>query len=122
MVANTFFEAGTGVFAAEVPALSGGTTYTLTASHDLYLASQKSITVFPAGSYLQPTTSLRSGDANNNGEVDVADLSCVGGSFGEQSGICGASGSADVNADGAVNIFDLVLTGGNYGLTGPMPW
>jgi hypothetical protein len=115
------FDAGTGAFSAAVQALAGGSTYILTASHDLYLSSQKTLTVFPGGTYAQAATTLKGGDADNNGVVGIPDLACIGGAFGGPAAPCG-TGSSDLNGDGVVNIFDLVLAGSDFGLTSPQPW
>ena len=124
----TTYDASLGTFSLNVPALAAGTTYTLTADHDLYLGRYKLLTVTPGGSYAQPTTTLRGGDANNDERVAIGDMTCIGNTFGTAVPTC-TGGSSDINADGIVNIFDLVIAGGNYGLPGPgpmdfgpMPW
>ncbi|HQY25172.1 MAG TPA: hypothetical protein PLL45_09885 [Thermoflexales bacterium] len=115
------FDPNQGLFSLSVPVIAAGTTYTLTASHDLYLPSQKVITVFPGGTYVQTTPTLLGGDADNSGAISIVDLSCIGSTFGGPGAACG-SGNSDVNADGAVNIFDLVMSGANYGQSGPQAW
>jgi hypothetical protein len=115
------FDANTGAFSLAVQALAGGTTYTLTAGHPLYLSNEKTLTVFPGGSYAQASTLLRGGDADNSGAIGIPDLTCVGGAFGGPGAPC-MTGSSDLNGDGIVNIFDLVIAGANYGLTSPQPW
>jgi len=116
------FDASTGIFSATVPVDLVGSTYNLTATHSLYLSNQLSgLAVVAGGTYNAGTTMLRAGDANNDGTINVFDLSCVGGGYGTVGTICGTGGS-DINADGTVNIFDLVLVGGNYELSAPRPW
>lgn len=115
------FDVSQGMFSLTVPVLAGGTTYTLTASHDLYLPSEKTITVLPGGSYGQTTPTLLGGDADNSGAITIVDLSCIGSAFGGAGAVCG-SGNSVINADGAVNIFDLVMAGANYGQSGPQAW
>lgn len=119
------FNAGTGAWTATVGALGGGTSYDLLASHSVYLSNQKiGVSVTP-GSSVTPTpdpTILKGGDANNDGTISVADLSCIGAAFGGPPTVCGLTGSSDINGVPPVNILDLVLAGGNYGLSSPRPW
>jgi len=126
---NTFapttvaFDNTTGAFSAIVPVLPGGTAYTIDAAHLLYLTNQKSQTFNPWDTVTLPTTTLKGGDANNDGTIDILDLACIGGSFGSTTpGTCSGSGSSDINKDSIVNILDLVLAGGNYNLSSPQVW
>ena len=120
---NTTFDATTGAYLATVPALAGGTTYTLTVDHTLYLSNQKLQLVMPGNAYPQATQTLRAGDANNDEMVSITDLSCVGGDFGGVPTLCAPlPNSSDINADGIVNIFDLVLVGGNFDKVSPQAW
>jgi parallel beta-helix repeat protein len=66
---------------------------------------------------------LLGGDATNNNEIDVGDLSCIGGDYGKTSGFtaCGGTGLSDVNGDGIVNIQDLSMCGGNL-YKNSSPW
>jgi hypothetical protein len=112
------FDPSTGEYAALVPALIGGTTYTVTASHDRYLSNRTVLTFMAGSTYVQPPVVLRGGDANLSGGVDIADLACVGGSYGGPAAPCGA-GNSDINADGFVNLFDLVIVAGNHGRAEP---
>lgn len=48
-------------------------------------------------------------DVNGDGQVNIFDLTAVGGLYGQPDGL------ADVNGDGTVNIFDLTAVGGAYG-------
>jgi hypothetical protein len=119
------FSASTGAFSASVLALVGGTSYTVVASHSLYLANQSTVASVTPGGTFSPSpaaTTLKGGDANNDGTIDIGDLSCIGGAFGGAPVVCGTTGSSDVNWDGATNIFDLVLAGGNYGSSSPLGW
>ena len=108
------FDPTTGAFTiSSVKVMPGGSNYQFDAAHSLYLGNRTTHTLNPLENYTAPATRLLGGDANNDGSIEISDLTCIGGSFG------GATGSSDVNADGAVNILDLVLSGGNYGLTSP---
>jgi hypothetical protein len=94
-------------------------TYTVTATRHEYLGASKSVTIV-AGSNSITTPKLLGGDATNDGLIEIADLTCVGGVFGTTGGAmgdCAGLGSPDINEDGVVNIFDLVLVAGNYALT-----
>lgn len=117
------YNQNTGVFTATVPVDIGGSTYKLVASHSLYLSNQlNSLAVTAGGVYHAGNTLLKAGDANNDGTIDILDLSCIGGSFRSAPASCGATGNSDINADGTVDILDLVLVGGNFRLTSPQPW
>ncbi len=125
---NTFapttvaFDNTTGAFSAIVPVLPGGSAYTIDATHLLYLTNQKSQTFNPGDTVTLPTTTLKGGDANNDGTITIGDLSCIGGDFGGAPSTCSGSGSSDINNDSIVNILDLVLAGGNYNLSSPQVW
>jgi hypothetical protein len=62
------------------------------------------------------TVVLLGGDADDSDEVDISDMSIIGGQFGN-AGAGITDSRADINDDDAVDILDLVLAGGNYGLT-----
>ena len=62
---------------------------------------------------------LLGGDVNDSDEIDITDLSSIGGKFGET--VNPATTPQDINYDGLVDILDLVLAAGNYGLTSS-PW
>lgn len=112
------FDSETGAFVAEVFVEDGGSTYILVATHRLYLSAQVNVTVMPGGTFDVGTATLRGGDADNNGVIEVNDLACIGGDFGGTPTNC----DSDINGDGIVNILDLILGGGNFGLTSPQPW
>lgn len=129
----TLADAGFGAFSAtfdatgaftidDVKVAPGGTDYTITAAHGLYLSNQLVQNLTPGATVTLPDTRLKGGDADNSGLIDVYDLACIGGAFGAAPAICGATGSSDINADGLVNILDLVLPGGNYLLGSPQAW
>jgi hypothetical protein len=120
------FSAVDGTWSANVPVGAGGTTYGIDAEHLLYLGNQMTTPskLNPGDTYVAPNTRLLGGDANNNGKIEVNDLTCIGGDFGNSppTSSCGGAGSPDINADNAVNILDLVLAGGNYDLATFQPW
>ena len=120
---STNFNPDTGAFNFNyVKVLPGGSDYQLEAGHASYLANRTRQTLHALESFAAPATRLPGGDANNDGLIDLSDLTCIGGSFGNSPVVCGTNGSSDINSDGAVNILDLVLAGGNYGLISPGAW
>jgi hypothetical protein len=120
---TTTFDPVTGVFSFDnVGVLPEGSTYQLEAVHGLYLGNRTSHLLHALETFSAPPTRLLGGDTNNDGLIDLSDLTCIGGSFGGAPVTCGTSGSSDINADGAVNILDLVLPGSNYGLSSPGEW
>jgi hypothetical protein len=120
---KTTFDPATGAFTFNnVQVSPGGTNYQLEAVHGLYLGNRTSHLLQALETFSAPQTRLLGGDANNDGLIDLSDLTCIGGSFGGAPVSCGTTGSSDINADGVVNILDLVLSGGNYGLMSPGAW
>jgi hypothetical protein len=120
---TTTFDPVTGAFTFnDVEVSPGGTSYQLDAMHGLYLGNRTSHLLNALESFAAPPTRLLGGDSNNDGLIDLSDLTCIGGSFGGTPVSCGTTGSSDINADGTVNILDLVLPGGNYGLMTPGTW
>jgi hypothetical protein len=106
----------------QVKVMPEGSNYQIEVAHKLYLSNKTSHTLHPLDPFSASPTRLLGGDANNDGLIDLGDLTCIGGSFGGPSVVCGTTGSSDINADGVVNILDLVLVGSNYGLTSPGDW
>jgi hypothetical protein len=120
---TTSFDPATGAFSFNsVRVMPGGSYYQLQAAHGLYLANRTNQMLHAAEALTAPATRLLGGDANNDGLIDISDLTCVGGSFGGAPVVCGTTGSSDLNADGVVNILDLVLPGSNYSLAAPRGW
>ena len=99
--------------------LPGGSSYTVAASHGLYLESRQAIILQPEANFDAGTIRLRGGDANGSGAIDSGDLACIGGAFGRGPQPCGDGGSSDINGDGRTNILDLVLPSGNFGRAAP---
>jgi polyisoprenoid-binding protein YceI len=96
-------------WSATVPVNVADATYKIDVAHSLYLTNQKPlVTVTNGGSFAQGTTTLKGGDANNSGTVEIGDLACIGSDFGTANNSC-AGGNSDINADNTVNILDLVL-------------
>ena len=119
---TTNFSASDGTWTTTVAVYPGSPTFDIQASHALYLTNRKTgIDLSGAGPYPQPTTRLLGGDANNDGTIQIGDLTCVGNDFGTSANNC-TGGNSDITADGNVNILDLVLVGGNFDLPAPQPW
>ena len=59
---------------------------------------------------------------NDDDQINIQDLSLIGGKFRLACGDPGWDERADINDDCAVNISDLVLAGGNWHRTSPVPW
>lgn len=121
---STNFSATDGAFSLNVPVMPTGSSYQIDAAHLLYLTNQKTpVALTTGGALTNQNTRLWGGDANNNGKVEIADLSCIGGGFGILPvSTCDDQGSADINADGKVNIQDLSIAGGNLDKTSPQAW
>jgi len=104
-------------------------TYWMVVDRDLYLPTTPlAATDYEDSKVLDtvPLTALANvvllgGDATNDDEVNIGDLSCIGGDYNGTGLVCGATGWSDVNGDGTVNIQDLSLAGGNYYKTSS-PW
>ena len=119
-VAPVPFSASNGAYSISVPYLPTGSSYKILAEHGLYLDNEDTILV--TGSLANKNTRLWGGDANNDGKVSIADLSCIGGSFGGPVvGSC-AGGSSDINADNVINVQDLAIAGGNFDKCNNQPW
>jgi hypothetical protein len=56
-------------------------------------------------------------DLNNDGKVDILDISIVAGAFGSKSGDENWNEVADIDEDGSVNILDVALVALDYGET-----
>lgn len=100
---------------------TGGTNYTLSADHSLYLKNEKT-PLNVNGQVTGQNTRLLGGDTDDNGHVYIEDMTCIGGAFNTGGPWSCSVGSPDINADGFVNIQDLSIAGGNYNKTQPQPW
>lgn len=120
------FDANGNFTIPDIPVLPTGSTYSISALHGLYLDNLKTLALLlPGTSLTGQNTRLLGGDADNSSEIDMSDLGCMGGVFGNSVpniGDCGGSGSPDINLDLKVNIQDLSIAGGNYSKTSPQNW
>jgi len=99
--------------------LAADSTYWLQADRVLYLPTTV-LYPTPAATYAHskllgtvPLTTLLKvvllgGDANNNNQIEVGDLSLIGGQYGNTGVVCGSGSCSDVTGDGIVNVQGLV--------------
>lgn len=94
-------------------------SYVVSASGAGYLTTIYNVTVTddPQGVNVG-TLTLKAGDIDGNGTVDLTDAGFIGANFSQP--VPPAPEAADLNRDGTVNVRDLVLLGANFGLTGPV--
>lgn len=92
-------------------------TYVLTASRRGYLSAQHTTLIESNQTVRLPALTLRAGDANGDGVVDIADAALVASNFDRTD-----AGDADLNGDGQVNVLDLVLVNTNFGKQGIQDW
>lgn len=105
-----------GRFLFDVPA----GTYTLGASMPGYLRAEAARVLVPPDQTTQLTAiTLEAGDINNDGRIDLLDLSGIGSLL---STIRPTEPRTDLNGDGVVDIRDLVLAAQNYDHTAPLVW
>ncbi|HEC33793.1 MAG TPA: hypothetical protein ENI37_03655 [Chloroflexi bacterium] len=116
-VIATTTTAADGSFSLAVPL---GATYTLQASYNGYLESQKSSVYVVGATVNVGTTTLRGGDTNHDNCVNILDIVSIIGKF-SLTGLP-TSDPEDVNDDGTINILDLTLAAGNFGRCGPTTW
>jgi hypothetical protein len=67
---------------------------------------------------VQPQAVLRAGDVDDNGVIDLLDVTLIGANFGLQTIV--EIDNVDLNDDGWVDIRDLTLAGGNLDLAAPV--
>lgn len=92
----------------------------ITASRSGHLARYIDVTVGSSGLALPSATVLLAGDANNDGAIDLFDLTLIAGQYGQT--IPPGNALADLNGDNKVDLTDLVLVAANYGRQGPVAW
>ncbi len=94
-------------------------SYVVSASGAGYLTTTYNVTVTddPQGVNVG-TLTLKAGDIDGNGTVDLADAGFIGANFNQP--VPPAPEAADLNHDGKIDVRDLVLLGANFGMTGPV--
>lgn len=99
--------------------LRGG-DYAVMADAARYLPACTNVTLSSGQNLTLTAVTLRGGDANDDGEINIGDATLLGANFGLTTPP--ADARADINGDGRVNVQDLAIMGGNYGLTGCQNW
>ncbi len=94
-------------------------TYTITVEMSRYLDAEREVAAVRGANPL-PKVRLLGGDANDDDEIDIVDMSIIGGKY--FTAVDPLTERADINADGIVDIVDIVLAAGNYTRTSPVPW
>lgn len=105
----------TGNFA--IAGVAFGAHSSITADGPGYLpAVCTAVTVITPNTVLN-SVNLLSGDITDDGQVDIADATAIGVSFGQT----GSGLPTDINRDGIIDIFDIILVSVNFG-QGPQVW
>ncbi len=104
-----------GLYTVTVPA----GTYLITIEMARYLDAERTETLVRGNNPL-PRVRLLGGDANDDDEVDIQDMSIIGGKY--DLIVDPQTERADINADGVVDILDITIAAGNYTVTSPVPW
>ncbi len=94
-------------------------SYTITATFSLYFPASRSIQVASGVTTTLPSVTLVAGDVNQDGKIDMLDLTVIARDFGKTTGF---APEADVNGDKVINVFDLVLVAANFGKSGVQSW
>jgi hypothetical protein len=101
-----------------ITAVVSGTHTSITADAAGYLSAVCANPTVTGPETTLLAVSLVSGDINGDEEVDIADATAIGVSFGAS----GPGLAADINRDEVVDIFDLILVSFNFGEVGPQSW
>jgi len=72
------------------------------------------------GTHLLNMGTLREGDVNQEGSINIFDFALLASAYSTQEGEPGYDARADLNGDSRVDIFDFALLASNYGTTGPL--
>jgi hypothetical protein len=92
--------------------------YTLEMLAPQHIPVVESVSVQSENATVQVESLLRAGDVDDNGKIDLGDVTLVGANFGVE--VIPEIDNVDLNDDGWVNISDLALTGGNFDLVSPL--
>jgi len=92
--------------------------YQLDASAPGFLSTRMEIRVLEGQTVELPPTTLKAGDINQDGLIDIKDVTLVAANFNGPAAVI----EADINGDGWVDIRDLSVVGSQFGLAGPLPW
>lgn len=128
---NAAFDEAGAYTVSDIPVLPAGSTYTIQATHSLYLGNEMAQLLTPGQNLTGRHTRLLGGDANNSGlntpftrGIDIGDIACIGAWYRDGPGDCGPflGSNTDINKDGLTNIQDLALAAGNYRKDPFQPW
>jgi endo-1,4-beta-xylanase len=90
--------------------------YTIEAAAPQHLKFDEAVQLSDSNNSLQlGTATLRAGDTDNNGVIDISDAGLIGANLNLEVPL--APANADMNQDNEINIADLVLVGANFGMT-----
>ncbi len=92
--------------------------YQLDASAPGFLSSRMEVRVLEGQLVQLPPTTLKAGDINQDGLIDIKDVTLVAANFDGPAAVV----ETDINGDGWVDIRDLSVVGSQFGLAGPLPW
>lgn len=109
-----------GAFTVPVTILPTG-VYTWWVKGPQFLATMGTVTLTGTPSTTLALGVQRTGDANDDNVVDIADFSLLRASFGRACGAPGYDGRAEFTGDCVVDISDFTLLRGNFGQAGAPP-
>jgi hypothetical protein len=92
-------------------------SYLLRIKHPQYLAFSVPVTLI-AGANELTIGPLKAGDANNDNQVTLADVSFIAMFFNRRAGTAGYDPRADLNGDTRISLLDFSLLTSNYGQVG----
>ena len=82
-----------------------------------YLPVRIQVKLEPGQAALLPEYTMRAGDLNGDGKIELADLGVLSTSYGKKMGGDSAYDAADINEDGIVDLVDLGWLATNYGMS-----
>lgn len=92
--------------------------YTVELLAPQHIPAVENITIDSTNASVQLNDLLHAGDIDDNGVIDMADVTLVGANFGTS--VVPEISHVDLNGDGWINISDLTLVGGNLDLVSPL--
>jgi hypothetical protein len=92
--------------------------YTVQISAPQHIPVVQPVTIVNENEMVQLEAQLRAGDVDDNGVVDLVDVTLVGANFGIDA--IPEIANVDLNGDGVIDVRDLSLAGGNFDLVSPL--